>query len=53
MTKWEYKVVVALVWLLQGAMALLVCAVVASFTVLPMMANYRECGTIFLCANQH
>lgn len=26
---------------------------VAGFTVLPMMANYRECGTIFLCANQH
>lgn len=27
--------------------------ILASFTVIPMMANYRECGTIFLCANQH
>ncbi len=23
------------------------------FTVGPMTANYRECGTIFLCKNQH
>lgn len=25
---------------------------IASITVIPMRNNYRECGTIFICANQ-
>lgn len=25
---------------------------VATFTVFPMMENYKQCGTIFLCQNQ-
>lgn len=29
-----------------------VAIILASFTVVPMMSNYAECGTIFLCSAQ-
>lgn len=37
---------------LSFAVIALTLCVAASFTVLPMMKNYRECGTIFLCKYQ-
>lgn len=35
------------------ALPVLCVYLLAQFTYVPMMANYRECGTIFLCKNQH
>ena len=46
-------------WLERGIVAFGFCVMFTLFalaicwmTVFPMMENYRECGTIFLCANQ-
>lgn len=35
------------------ALPVLTLWLLAQFTYVPMMANYRECGSIFLCHPEH
>ncbi len=47
---WLERVVIAFGFAVMGALFVLA---ICWMTVFPMRANYRECGTIFLCKNQH
>lgn len=51
MGKTEFIIKIILMYTITGIFIYIMLFLLASFTILPMMDNYRECESIFLCSS--